>query len=77
MIVAKDTAGAATEYKISVEVKFIVSSGEFKKEFQYKESFNMKSFSDRLEEQDYEKNIQTSLVNIISRKLILQISQIR
>ena len=77
LIVAKDTTGTATEYKISIEAKFIVSSGEFKKEFQYTESFNMKSFSDRLEEQDYEKNIQISLVNIITRKLILQISQIR
>ena len=37
----------------------------------------MKSFSDRLEEQDYEKNIQNSLVNIITRKLVMQLSQIK
>ena len=77
LIVAKDTTGTATEYKILVKTVFIVTSGEFNKEFKYIESFNMKSFTDRLEEQDYEKNIQISLVNIISRKLILQISQIR
>jgi hypothetical protein len=77
LIAAKDTTGTATEYKISIEARFKVTSGEFKKEFKYIESFNMKSFSDRLEEQDYEKNIQNSLVNIITKKLILQLSQIK
>jgi hypothetical protein len=77
LIVAKDTTGTATEYKISIEAKFKIVSGEFEKEFKYIESFNMKSFSDRLEEQDYEKNIQNSLVNIITRKLVMQLSQIK
>jgi hypothetical protein len=77
LIVAKDTTGTATEYKISIEAKFKITSGEFKKEFKYIESFNMKSFNDRIEEQDYEKNIQNSLANIISKKLILQLSQIK
>ena len=77
LIVAKDTTGTATEYKISIEAKFKVTSGELEKEFKYIESFNMKSFSDRLEEQDYEKNIQNSLVNIITRKLVMQLSQIK
>ena len=77
LIVAKDTTGTATEYKISIEAKFKITSGEFAKEFKYIESFNMKSFSDRLEEQDYEKNIQNSLVNIITRKLVMQLSQIK
>mgnify|MGYP001373436515 CR=1 FL=1 len=77
LIVAKDTTGTATEYKISIEAKFKIVSGEFEKEFKYIESFNMKSFSDRLEEQDYEKNIQNSLVNIITKKLVMQLSQIK
>ena len=33
----------------------------------------MKSISDKLEEQDYEENIKSNLVNIITRKLILTI----
>jgi hypothetical protein len=35
----------------------------------------MKSLGDRLKEQDYEKNIQNSLANLIVRKLILRLSQ--
>ena len=37
----------------------------------------MKSISDKLEEQDYEEDIQSNLVNIITRKLILQLSLVK
>ncbi len=73
-IIAKDTTGAATEYKLSIDVSFKVNSENYAKEFIFKESFNMKSISDKLAEGDYEKNIQSNLVNIITRKLILQLS---
>ena len=76
-IVAKDTTGAATEYKLIIETTFYVSSENFQRELNYKESFNMQSFSDKLEEQDYEESIQDSLTNIIVKKLILQLSQIK
>ena len=69
---AKNTTGATTEYKLVVKVSFYVNS----KEYKFKETFNMKSMTDKLEEQDYEKNIQKSLTNIITRKLITQISQL-
>ncbi len=76
-IVAKDTTGAATEYKLIIETTFYVSSENLQRELNYKESFNMQSFSDKLEEQDYEESIQDSLTNIIVKKLILQLSQIK
>ena len=73
-IIAKDTTGAATEYKLTIRASFKVSSNDYQREFIFKESFNMKSISDRLAEQDYEDDIKSNLVNIISRKLILQLS---
>ena len=73
-IMAKDTTGAATEYKLTIKVSFKVDSNGYKKEFIFQESFNMKSISDKLEEQDYEENIQSNLVNTIVRKLVLQLS---
>ena len=42
--------------------------------FIFQESFNMNSISDKLEEKDYEENIKSNLVNIITRKLILKLS---
>ena len=73
-IIAKDTTGAATEYKLTVNASFKVSSDNYEREFLFKESFNMKSISDKLEEQDYEEDIQSNLVNIITRKLVLQLN---
>ena len=73
-IIAKDTTGAATEYKLTVNASFKVNSNSYNKEFVFQESFNMKNISDKLEEQDYEENIQSNLVNIIIRKLVLQLS---
>jgi outer membrane lipopolysaccharide assembly protein LptE/RlpB len=76
-IIAKDTTGAATEYKLIVSVSFKVVSDNYEKEFFFRESFNMKSNNDKLEEQDYEENIKSNLVNIITRKLILQLSLVK
>ena len=73
-IIAKDTTGAATEYKLTINSSFKVNSNNYEKEFVFKESFNMKSISNKLEEQDYEGNIQSNLVNTIIKKLVLQLS---
>ena len=76
-IIAKDTTGAATEYKLTVSTSFKVSSSDYGREFLFQESFNMNSISDKLEEKDYEENIQSNLVNTITRKLILQLSLVK
>ena len=76
-IIAKDTTGAATEYKLTISASFKVVSNDYEREFLFEESFNMRSISDRLEEQDYEENIKSNLVNIVTRKLILQLSLVK
>ena len=76
-IVAKDTTGAATEYKIIIETEFIILSSSEEQQLKLVESFNMQKINDKLEEQDYEESIKNSLANIIARKLILRLSQIR
>ena len=74
-IVAKDTTGAASEYKIIVSVNFKIIGNKFNKDLNFTEDFNMKSLSDKLEENDYEKNIKSTLINSITRKLILELSK--
>ena len=76
-IVAKDTTGAATEYKIIIETEFIILSSNEEQQLKLVESFNMQKINDKLEEQDYEESIKNSLTNIITRKLILRLSQIQ
>ena len=76
-IIAKDTTGAATEYKLTISASFKVGSSDYEREFLFKESFNMKSITDKLEEQDYEETIKSNLVNTITRKLVLQLSLVK
>ena len=76
-IIAKDTTGAPTEYKLTINVSFKINSNDYDREFIFQESFNMKSITDKLEEKDYEENIKSNLVNIITRKLILQLSLVK
>ena len=75
-IIAKDSTGAATEYKIIVSSKFKINSIVFNGEVGFTESFNMKKMSNKLDEKDYEENILNNLANTITRKLILKLSQI-
>ena len=72
-IVAKDTAGNVTDYKISVIISFDVKSEKFNKFFEFDESFNMKKLGNKIEELDYEKNIKNNLVEIIAQKLVAQL----
>ena len=75
-IVAKDTTGAATEYKIIIETEFEILSSNLEQKLKLVESFNMQKINDKLDEQDYEESIKDSLTNIIARKLILRLSQL-
>ena len=76
-IIAKDSTGAASEYKIVIEATITVNSTNYEDELKFKESFNMQSMSDKLDEQDYEQNIQSNLVNTIIRKFILRLSRLK
>ena len=75
-IIAKDSTGAATEYKIVISSNFKINSKNFNEEIDFTESFNMQSMNNKLDEKDYEENIQNSLTNTITRKLILKLSQL-
>ena len=75
-IIAKDSTGAATEYKIIISSNFQIKSTNFNGEISFNESFNMQSMSNKLDEKDYEENIQNNLTNTITRKLILKLSQL-
>ena len=59
---------------MTINASFRVNSNDYEREFIFKESFNMKSISDKLEEQDYEEIIKSNLINTITKKLILQLS---
>ena len=74
-ILTKDTTGAATEYQIVIDVIFGIKSNNSDMTLKYSESFNLQNISDKLEEKNYEKDLSSNSINIITQKLILNLSR--
>ena len=74
-IIAKDTAGKASDYQIKVESTFNVKSEKLNKKIKITETFNVKSLDDKFEEQRYDAIIKDNIANKIIKKLTLQLSR--
>jgi outer membrane lipopolysaccharide assembly protein LptE/RlpB len=72
---SKDTTGNTVEYKLSIDVRFEISSEKINEMFQVKQSFIMKNFSDKFEEREYENDIKNSMATIILSQFITRLSQ--
>tara|TARA_B110000003_G_C16390373_1_gene434126 strand:- start:256 stop:720 length:465 start_codon:yes stop_codon:yes gene_type:complete len=77
VVLAKDTTGSVTDYRLSINVTFDVKSDNFNKQLKYQENFNMKKLGDKLEELDYEKSIQNNLISLITQKFVEQLALIK
>lgn len=76
IILAKDVTGKTTDYQIKVTAIFNVEIENLKKEFTFVETFDYKSLAKNFEELQYEETIKQNISNIISRKLMNQLSRL-
>ena len=74
-IIAKDTAGKATDYQIKVTSNFNVESETINKIIKINETFNVKAMDNKFEEQTYDTIIKNNMANAIVKKIILQLSR--
>lgn len=74
-IIAKDSAGIATDYKISLEIEFIVISQNNKK-INYNENIKIKDNSENFEQSNYEREIKRNFASATKDKLILYLLSI-
>ncbi len=74
-IIAKDSAGIATDYKISLELEFIIISQNNKK-INYKENIKIKDNSENFEQSNYEREIKRNFASATKDKLILYLLSI-
>tara|TARA_B110000495_G_C22422141_1_gene267078 strand:+ start:57 stop:512 length:456 start_codon:yes stop_codon:yes gene_type:complete len=74
-IIAKDTAGKATDYQIKVTSNFNVKSEVINKIIKINETFNVKAMDNKFEEQRYETIIKNNIANAIVKRIILQLSR--
>ena len=76
-IIAKNTAGEATNFKIEITVNVeILKNDTLKSNFVFTESFDYKNNSDKFELKSYEGEIKKNLANITYNKLIFKLSNI-
>ena len=74
-IIAKDTAGKATDYQIKVTSNFNIKSEVINKIIKINETFNVKAMDDKFKEQRYDTIIKNNIANTIVRRFILQLSR--
>ena len=72
IILTKDAAGVATDYRLDLSVKFTILS-ENNKVVSYKESFKIKNMNEKFEQSNYEKEIKRNFSENIKDKLILKL----
>ena len=74
VVLAKNSAGAITDYQANVVTTFTIEKGNNSENFLVNEKFNFQKMADKYEEKNYEQNIKKNLANAITQKLILRLA---
>ena len=73
IILTKDTAGNATNFRLNLNITFISRSSEDSKEYLFFEKFDMKKGDTIFEEEKYENIIKNDMINLIIQRFISQL----
>ena len=73
IIVSKNSAGVATDYKLIVDTEISFNKEDKNNILNFNENINIKSNSNSFEQNNYEKNIKKNFASSISNKLIINI----
>ena len=73
LILTKNAAGNATNFRLNVNVQFITKINDNMEEFKFPEKFDMKKGDTIFEEEKYENNIINDMTNIIVQRFISQL----
>jgi hypothetical protein len=69
----KDSSGKITQFEIIINVRFELFNKDRKDNFEFTESTLMQSYSNKIEEQQYERSIKSNMVRNIVNKFELKI----
>ena len=73
IIVSKNSAGVATDYKLIVDTEISFDKEDKNNILNFNENINIKSNSNSFEQNNYEKNLKKNFASSISNKLIINI----
>ena len=74
--IAKDTSGVTSDYKLSILTNINVKLKDVIKNFQFKETINIKKNTNSFEQNNYERNIKRNFASLIREKLIIELLNI-
>ena len=73
IIVSKNSAGVATDYKLLVDTKISINLNNKNSILNFNENINIKSNSNSFEQNNYERNIKKNFASSIKDKLMIKI----
>ena len=73
LILTKNAAGNATNFRLNIKVQFITIINDNSKEFEFTEKFDMKKGDTIFEEEKYENSIINDMTNVIVQRFISQL----
>ena len=73
IIVSKNSAGVATDYKLLVDTKISINLNNKNSILNFNENINIKSNSNSFEQNNYERNIKKNFASSIRDKLMIKI----
>ena len=73
IIISKNSAGVATDYKLKVDTIISFDKGKKNNILNFNENINIKNNSNSFEQNTYEKNIKKNFASSISNKFIIKI----
>ena len=73
LVIAKDSSGVATDYKVVATVNFIVKLNGKNQNINFQETIKMVNNSDTFKQKAYEKNLKRNFASSIIKKLIIKI----
>lgn len=74
--ISKDSTGKVTNYQFNIKAIIFVTSENFKKEYRFEENFIMENFEDQLVRENYERSNKNNIANLITNKLMIQLSRL-
>ena len=74
--IAKDSSGVTSNYKLSILTNINVKLKDVIKNFQFKETINIKKNANSFEQNNYERNIKRNFASLIREKLIIELLNI-
>jgi len=72
-IIAKDSSGNSSDYRLEIDTTFVIKKGNNKKEIFFNKYFMVKKNNDFFEQKNYEDSIKENMISMIIDQLLIEV----